>query len=410
MSQFEKSLEKYAELAVKSGVNIVPGQTLQINAPIGAAEFVRKVVRFAYEAGAKNVNIDWNDDVITRTKYELAPEEVFGEFPGWKVTAMEELAENGGAVLSVISPNPELLKGIDPKRIATFNKTASKALHNYREYMMADRIRWSIVAIPCVEWAEKVYPNEPIDKAMELLWDSVFKICRVDNENPVEAWVKHNDFLQEKVVQLNDKRYKTLHYTAPGTDLKLDLVDNHVWKGGGANSEDGKWFNPNIPTEEVFSMPHSHGVNGTVQATLPLNYGGNLIENFSLTFKDGKVVDFTAEKGYDTLQHLLDTDEGARRLGEVALVPHDSPISNTGLIFFNTLYDENASCHLALGKAYPNNMKDGEKLPSEEQEKLGINQSLTHVDFMIGSAELNIDGIKEDGTVEPIMRNGNWAF
>lgn len=410
MSQFDQLLEKYAELAVKTGVNLEKGQTLHINAPVNAAEYVRKVVKYAYQEGAKHVYIDWNDDAISRTKYELAPEEAFEEYPDWKVQQMEALVKGGGAVLNVISPNPELLKGIDPKRIANFNKTASTALHNYREYLMSDRNRWSIVAIPCVEWAEKVYPNEPIDKAMELLWESVFNISRVNNENPVEAWKKHNDFLQEKVVQLNEKRYKTLHYTAPGTDLKIDLVENHVWKGGGAASEDGKWFNPNIPTEEVFSMPHSHGVNGTVTSTLPLNYGGNLIENIQLTFENGSVVDFNADAGYDTLKHLLDTDEGARRLGEVALVPHDSPISNSGLIFFNTLYDENASCHLALGKAYPNNMKDGEKLPLEEQVEKGINNSLIHVDFMIGSDKLNIDGIKEDGSVEPVMRNGNWAF
>jgi aminopeptidase len=410
MSHFDQLLEKYAELAVKIGVNVEEGQTLHINAPIVTAPYVRKVVKYAYQAGAKHVYIDWNDDEITRTKFELAPEEAFSEFPEWKAKGMEDLAKNGGAVLNILAPNPDLLKGIDPKRIATANKTGATALHAYREYMMADKIRWSIVAIPCVEWVAKVFPNETEEKGMELLWESVFKICRVDKDNPIEAWNLHNDTLQEKVTQLNDKQYKTLLFKAPGTDLTLDLVDNHVWKGGGAYSEDGKWFNPNIPTEEVFSMPHSHGVNGKVTSTYPLNYGGNVIERFSLTFENGSVVDYSAEVGYDTLKHLLETDEGARRLGEVALVPHDSPISNSGLIFYNTLFDENASCHLALGKAYPNNMKDGEKLPSEEQAKLGINQSLTHVDFMIGSPELNIDGVKADGTTEPIMRNGNWAF
>lgn len=410
MNELEQNLEKYAALAVSIGVNVQSGQTLVVNAPLDAAVLVRKIAKKAYEAGAKHVYVEWNDEDLTYIKYKHAPDEAFLEYPMWRAKGMEQLAEEGAAFLTIYSPNPDLLKDIDPKRIANFTKTASQALSNYRSALMADKNCWSLISVPTPAWAKKIFPDLTEEQAISKLWDVIFDVTRVSLADPIQAWQEHNDRLAKMVEYLNSKQYKQLIYEAPGTNLTVDLVDNHVWHGGAAVSENGVRFNPNIPTEEVFTMPHKDGVNGIVRNTKPLNYGGNLIDGFTLTFKDGKVVDFTAEKGYETLKHLLDTDEGARHLGEVALVPHQSPISTSNLIFYNTLFDENAACHLALGKAYPTNIKDGAAMSKEELAQHGVNDSLIHEDFMIGSAELNIDGVTKDGKREPIFRNGNWAF
>ncbi|GAA0357321.1 aminopeptidase [Bacillus horti] len=410
MDFFEQNLEKYAALTVQTGANVQPGQTLIINAPLLAAPFVRKLAKEAYRVGAKNVHVEWNDEDLTLIKYQNAPDEAFEEYPMWKAKGYEEMAENGAAVISVYSPNPDLLKDVDAEKIAKANKTAALALQKYRSYMMADRIRWSLVSVPTPAWASKIFPDLPVEEAVEKLWETIYQVTRVNQENPIEEWKKHNATLSQKVEYLNKKQYKQLIFEGPGTHLTLDLPENHVWAGGGAVSQDGAAFNPNIPTEEVFTMPHKDGINGTVRSTKPLNYGGKLINNFTLTFENGKVVDFTAETEYETLKRLLDTDDGAKSLGEVALVPHQSPISQSNLIFYNTLFDENASCHLALGEAYPTNIKDGTSLSKEELQERGVNQSLIHEDFMIGSGELNIDGVTQDGQKEPIFRNGNWAL
>jgi aminopeptidase len=410
MTQFQEKVEKYAELAVRVGVNLQPGQTLIVNAQLETAPFVRLVAKKAYAAGAKNVHVEWSDDELTRTKYEDAPDEAFTEYPLWKARGLEEMAENGAAVLSIYAPNPDLLKGINPQRISNANKAAGTALKKYRSYMMSDKMRWSIVTVPTKATAAKIFPGLSEQEATEKLWDAIFHINRIDKEDPIAAWKEHNNTLKQKVEYLNAKQYKQLVYEAPGTNLTIDLPENHLWQGGGSVDTNGVAFNPNMPTEEVYTMPHKDGVNGVVRSTKPLNFAGNLIDNFTLTFENGKVVDFTAETGYETLQHLLDTDEGARHLGEVALVPHRSPISESGLIFYNTLYDENASSHLALGEAYPVNLKNGTSLTEEQLKERGANQSLVHEDFMIGSAEMNIDGITKDGKREPIFRNGNWAF
>ncbi|MFX3623565.1 MAG: aminopeptidase [Ectobacillus sp.] len=410
MTQFEQQVEKYAELAVRVGVNVQKGQTLIVNAPLEAAPFVRLVARKAYAAGAKNVHVEWQDEELTRIKYEDAPDEAFTEYPMWKAKGLEEMVENGAGVLSIYAPNPDLLKGINPERIATANKTASTALNKYRSYLMADKACWSIVTVPTKESAKKIFPDAAEDEAIAKLWEAIFEINRINTEDPVQAWREHNETLKQKVAYLNAKQYKQLVYEAPGTNLTVELPENHRWQGGGSVSKQGVMFNPNMPTEEVFTMPHKDGVNGVVRSTKPLNYAGNVIDNFTLTFVDGKVTDFSAETGYETLQHLLDTDEGARRLGEVALVPHQSPISQSGLIFYNTLYDENASNHLALGQAYPVNLENGTSLSEAELAERGANKSLVHEDFMIGSADMNIDGITKDGKREPIFRNGNWAF
>lgn len=410
VSSFEQNLNKYAKLAVQVGVNVQPGQTLVVNAPLAAAEFVRKIAQEAYNVGAKNVHVEWNDEELTLIKYLNAPDEAFTEYPMWKAQGFEEMAANGAAFLSIYSPNPDLLKDVDAGRIATANKTAALAMKKYRSYAMADKVCWSLVSIPTPAWSKKIFPELSVEEAIDKLWETIFSVTRVVQEDPIQAWKEHNAKLQSMVSLLNQKQYKQLILEAPGTNLSVDLPENHIWAGGGAVSEQGTPFNPNIPTEEVFTMPHKDGINGTVRSTKPLNYGGKLIENFSLTFENGKVVDFTAEKEYETLKRLLDTDEGARSLGEIALVPHQSPISESGLIFFNTLFDENASVHIALGEAYPTNIQGGASMSEEELQARGVNRSLVHEDFMIGSAEMNIDGVTQDGQREPIFRNGNWAF
>lgn len=395
---------------VKVGVNIQKGQTLHINAPLAAVEFVRVAAKKAYEAGAKHVYVNWNDEVLTRLKYDLAPDEAFLEFPSWVVKEREELAQSGAAFLSITSSNPDLLKGVDPERISNANKAAGKALDTFRHYIQSDKVSWNVSAVPSKEWAAKVFPDAPQEEQVQKLWDAIFQATRADLEDPVQAWKEHGANLLSKVDYLNSKRYKALHYTAPGTDLTVELPEKHVWIGGGSTSERGVTFTANIPTEEVFTLPAKSGVNGHVTSTKPLNYSGNVIENFTLTFENGRIVDYKTETGFETLKHLIETDEGSHYLGEVALVPHNSPISNTNIIFYNTLFDENASCHFAIGNAYSFCLEGGKTMSKEELGQHGANSSITHVDFMIGSEKLNIDGIAADGTREPLFRNGNWAI
>lgn len=406
----QKTMEKYAELALKTGVNLQKGQPIMITAPIETADFARIVVRKAWEIGAKDVLMNWVDDELQLLKFQHAPEEVIGSFPEWRIKQYNSLAEEGGAVLNIYSTNPDLLKDVDPKRIALANKASGEALTKFREYTMTNRITWSIISVPTGDWAQKIFPNLSKEEAIKSLWDAIVKIVRVDQDDPIAAWEEHNKTLYKAHTILNEKKYKKLIFKAPGTDLEIELPEGHIWAGGSEKSTEGITFNPNMPTEEVFTMPHKYGVNGTVSSTKPLNYGGSLINHFSLTFKDGEVVDFKAEQGEDTLKHLLETDEGAKRLGEIALVPHESPVSQSGLIFYNTLFDENASCHIALGKAYPINIANGSNMTKEELDKHGVNDSMTHVDFMIGSEKLDIDGVLQDGTTEPVFRNGTWAL
>lgn len=410
MTTFQDNLEKYAELAVKVGINIQPNQTLIVRTPLTAVDYVRLVAKKAYEAGAKHVQVIWDDEQITKTKYELAPDEAFNEFPEWLAKGYEELAESGAAFLSITGSNPDLLKDADPERVSNAAKASGKAMAGFRSYVMADKISWSIVAVPSVEWAEKVFPDAKGEEAVQKLWDAIFAATRIHNEDPVADWKSHLANLDKKMVALNEKHYEALHYTAEGTDLTIELPESHLWVSGGSTNKDGVDFVANMPTEEVFTSAKKTGVNGTVSSTKPLNYGGTIIDNFSLTFKDGKVVDFKAEQGEATLQRLLDSDEGARYIGEVALVPHKSPISDTNILFYNTLFDENASNHLAIGSAYAFCIEGGKEMSKEELEKNGLNTSNTHVDFMIGSSDMNIDGIKKDGTSEPVFRDGNWAF
>ena len=411
MDNFNALLDKYANLCVKVGINIQKDQPLVITAPVEGAEFVRLLAKHAYEAGAKEVHVNWNDDELTRMKFEYAPMEVFENFPKWYADGMEDYAEKGAGFISISARDPYLLKGIDSKKIAANNKASSIGLKKFREYTMNDLNSWCVISIATKKWAKRVFPDVSDEEAVEKLWDAIFKALRIYEEDPVEAWKKHLKNIEDKVNFLNEKNFKKLYYkSSNGTDLEVELPEGHIWAGGGGKNSKGVYFVANMPTEEVFTLPHKYGVNGVVYSSKPLNYGGNLINNFSLTFKDGKVVDFTAEEGYDVLKDLLDLDEGAKRLGEVALVPHDSPISNSNIIFYNTLFDENASCHFALGKAYPTNLKGGPDMKEEELDKAGVNDSLTHVDFMVGTEDLSIIGETRDGEKVQVFENGNWAF
>ena len=407
----ENLLKKYAKLAIYQGVNVQKNQTLVISSLIECAKFTRMLVEEAYIKGAKEVVVQWNDELTGKLKYKYSPMEVFETVPEWVKESRLSYAKEGACFLSISASDPELLKDVDPKKVATFRKASSIASREFSSRLMSNENAWSIVSIPTVGWAKKVFPNVSEDEAVEKLWDAIFKIVRVDSQDPVKAWEEHKNTLKKNMDFLNSKRFKSLHYTnSLGTDLIIELPEKHLWAGGAEFTQDGTEFIANMPTEEIFSMPKKTGVNGKVVSSMPLNYGGNLINNFSLTFKDGKVVDFSAEEGYETLKNLLDTDEGAKYLGEVALVPYNSPISNSNIIFFNTLYDENASCHLAFGKAYSLCIKDGEKMSEEELLKEGANDSLTHVDFMIGTKDLQITGTTYDNEKFDIFVNGNWAF
>lgn len=406
---FEEKLAAYAELAVKVGVNIQPGQYLLINTSTDTLPFTRQVVKKAYEAGAGRVQVNLTDSFFERAFYENAIVSEMEQFPKWIVAQREELIERQGALLWIDAEDPDLLAGIEVEKIAAQQKAAGNALRNYRKAVMNDDIAWSIVAVPSPKWAAKVFPNLPADQQVEALWEAIFKTVRIGNGNAVQAWREHVANLEARADKLNKKRYKKLMYKAPGTDLTIELPEKHIWLTGGSQSPQGTTFIANMPTEEVYTLPAKFGVNGTVKNTKPLAYKGNMIDQFSLTFEKGKIVKAQAEVGNELLQQLISSDEGASYLGEVALVPHESPISASNILYYNTLFDENASNHLAIGEAYPTCFEGGRELEEAQLESLGINVSITHEDFMIGSADMDIDGELADGTIEPIFRKGNWA-
>ncbi|WP_334071178.1 aminopeptidase [Paenibacillus sp. A14] len=410
MSDFHNKLQKYAELAVKIGANVQPGQNLIVNATVDSAELVRLIVKQAYEAGARFVKVNWSDDTVTRLRYEKAANESFLDEPKWYAGEMLEYVENGAAVLHVISSDPDLLNGVDPQRITNHHKTYGKAMSKYRELQMSDKFSWSIVAVPSRAWAAKVFPELPANEQIPALWEAIFKTVRLDQPDPIAAWREHIDGLTQKSDYLNAKRYKKLHYIAPGTDLTIELPKGHLWVAAESINAQGKTFLANLPTEEVFTAPLKTGVNGTVSSTKPLSYNGNIIDRFKLTFENGRIVDFSAEVGEANLKQLIELDEGSHYLGEVALVPHGSPISQSGILFYNTLFDENASNHLAIGNAYAFNLDGGKSMTREELAQSGLNASFAHEDFMVGSAEMDIYGVTEDGKEEPIFAKGNWAF
>lgn len=410
MSNFAQKLKAYAELTIKVGVNIQPGQALIVHAPVEAREFVRMIVKEAYDTGASYVKVQWNDEQITRMQYDLASDEIFEKEPKWYAGEMTEMVEEGAAVLHILSENPDLLKGVNQNRIVAAQKARGKAMAKYRAYQQADKFSWCLIAVPSPEWAAKVFPDAPEEEQVSLLWEAIFKTVRIGEADPVAAWQKHITNLENKSKVLNKKKYKKLHYIAPGTDLTIELPEGHLWAQGDSINEKGHTFVANMPTEEVFTAPLKTGVNGTVSSTKPLSYGGNLIDKFSLTFENGRIIKVTAEEGLEALENLVEIDEGSHYLGEVALVPHQSPISDTNILFYNTLFDENASNHLAIGSAYAFTLEGGKNMNQEQLAAAGLNTSLTHVDFMIGSAEMDIYGISADGTKEPIFLKGNWAF
>jgi len=407
---FERNIEKYAELIVKVGANIQPGQPVIIEAELESAVITREVVRKAYEAGAKYVHVIWYDDAVTRARFELAGDDSFHYYPAWIGRMMEQFCEEGGALIQFRMPDPDLYKGIDPAKVSAATKSAAIGRRKFITYTHNNDVTWCLANAPTKAWAAKVYPNLPADEQIPAMWDTIFKIARIDTEDPIAEWKAHIAKLKETRERLTAKKYVRFHYKAPGTDLTVEMPDGHIWLGGGDVNKAGDYFVANMPTEEVYSMPKRGGVNGTLKSTMPLNLNGALVDRFAFTFKDGKVIDFTAETGYEHLKDLLEADEGSSYLGEIALVPYDSPISNLNRIFYWTLIDENASCHFALGNAYPVNIENGTSMTAEERLARGANVSLRHVDFMVGSAELDIDGELADGTIEPVFRKGNWAF
>jgi len=409
-ADFETKLQKYAELIIKVGVNIQPEQQLVLRAPIEAAPLARKLAAEAYKAGAKYVNVFYGDDAMTLIRYEYAPRDSFDYFPDWYADASLGFAKNGDAILSIYASDPDLLKGQDPEIISATRKAAAQKMRPFSEMLGKDLAPWTVIGASVPGWANKVFSHLPEAERVPALWDAIFHICRVNGPDPVQAWREHTENLAKRSAYMNEKQYVTLKYSAPGTELTLGLPKNHVWMGGYGKTPRGNVFTANIPTEEIFTLPHKERINGTVRATLPLSLHGNLVEDFWFRFEDGKVVEVHAAKGEAVLKKLLETDEGALSLGEVALVPQSSPIAQTGILFYNTLYDENASCHLALGRAYRTSLQGGEKMSEEDFGAAGGNDSLIHVDFMIGSAEMDIDGILPDGSVEPIFRQGEWAF
>lgn len=406
-----KMLEKYADLLVRTGINIQEDQLLVLTTPIECADFARIVTKKAYGAGAREVIVRWVDELSDKIRFDMGKDEIFDEVHEWVVPYLEGYANKGAAFLRIAASDPELMKDVNPKRIARQNKAMSTALTTYRSRLMSNKNVWCVASIPTEAWAKKVFPELDTESAVEKLWNAIFKSVRVDEDDPVAAWSTHQSNLNKRLDFLNGHKFKSLTYkNSLGTDLVVELPQKHIWFGGGDEAEDGYVFVANMPTEEVFTMPHAEGVNGRVVSSMPLNYNGNLIEGFSLTFKDGLVVDFSAESGYETLKELLETDEGAKRLGEVALVPYDSPISNQKILFYNTLFDENASCHFALGKAYPINVEGGNDMTTEELKAEGANDSLTHVDFMVGTEDLEITGVTHDGQEITVFKNGNFDF
>jgi len=412
MNNKESLLKEFAHLAVEVGVNVQPGQLLVINAPIVAKDLVEMIAKRAYEVGAGRVMVNWQDDFSSKLFYEYASGERLTEVPEFTIERLKYIVAEKGAVISITSPNPEMLKDVDPKKIALASNASAPKYKFYSEHMMASKSQWSIIAYPNEAWAHKVFPELNKGEAIEKLLEAILYTSRVDaNSDAVENWKNHMHNLDVHNQILNDYNFKSLHFkNSLGTDLDIELVENHIWAGGGELSGDGIFFVPNIPTEENFTMPHNQKINGTVVSTKPLNVRGKVIPEFKLTFKDGRVVDFEAKEEYETLKTLLETDEGSKSLGEVALVSYDSPISNLNILFYNTLFDENASCHLALGNAYSMNIKNGTNMTEEELKKFGYNVSNIHVDFMFGSRDMEIVGTTHTGEKVTIFRKGNFVI
>jgi aminopeptidase len=378
--------------------------------PLELAPLVRLIVIKAYQVGARLVDVMWNDDQLRLIRFQHAPRDSFKEFPTWRADAASEVSEAGDAVLIILAEDPGLLAEQDPTLITSVHHTSFKHTKPFSDLRSKNAMNWVVVTAPVDGWPDKVFPDLTPDTRKAQFWDTLFEICRVKQSDPVSAWMEHVNELAGRRDYLNHKRYVGLGLTAPGTDLKVGLPREHVWRAARMTSQNGIDFTGNIPTEEVFTIPHKDKTEGVVTSSKPLSFGGTLIEEFSLTFAEGRVVKATAGKGEESLHALLETDEGSRRLGEVALVPHSSPISQSGLLFYNILIDENAASHIALGRGLRLNVEGGETMSDDQFAALGGNRSLIHIDFMVGSGDMDVDGLTEDGSAEPIMRSGEWAF
>ncbi|MGC6767158.1 aminopeptidase [Enterococcus sp. LJL128] len=410
LSNFETLLKKYAHLIVETGVNVQPGHTIVLHIDVDQAPLARLITEEAYQMGAAEVIVQWTDDQIQKSFLTHADEQYLENYPAYKADQVNDWIDREASRISVVSSNPDALAGVDSQRVATYQSTAGKALLGLRKATQANKISWTVVAAAGKEWAAKVFPDlKTTDEQVDALWNEIFKTTRIYEEDPVAAWNKHDQTLAAKKEALNKEQFTALHYTAPGTDITIGLPENHLWEGPGSYNARGEKFMANMPTEEVFTAPDARRVDGFISSTKPLSYAGTTISGMKFTFKDGQVIDFSAEEGQKALEGLLQIDEGAKRLGEVALVPDPSPISQSGITFYNTLFDENASNHLALGSAYAFSIKNGTSMTEEELTEAGLNRSQTHVDFMVGSDQMNIDGIRKDGTRVPVFRNGDWA-
>jgi aminopeptidase len=402
-------LDRLAEVAVRVGLNLAPGQDLLITAPIIALPLVRRIAVHAYKAGASIVTPFFSDEELTLARYRNAPDDSFDRSPSWLYQGMANAFGTNTARLAIVGDNPMLLAGEDPAKVSRANKAQSIAYQPALERIVNFDTNWNIVAYPGAAWARQMFPDQPEDRAIARLADAIFAASRVDRDDAVSAWQKHNAMLRTRTEWLNAQRFHALHFSGPGTDLIVGLADGHEWAGGASTAKNGIICNPNIPTEEVFTTPHAFRIEGTVRSTKPLSYQGTLIDDIAVRFEAGRIVEAKASRGQDVLGKVLDTDEGARRLGEVALVPHSSPISASGLLFYNTLFDENAACHIALGQCYSKCFVDGGNLTPEQIAAKGGNKSLIHIDWMIGSGEIDIDGVHADGHRVPVFRKGEWA-
>jgi aminopeptidase len=404
-----EKLGRLAETAIKVGLRLQPGQDLFLTAPVAALPLARAIVVEAYKAGAGLVTPILADEEMTLARFRFGPDASFDRAPGWLYDGVAKAFADNTARLAIVGEDPMLLANEDPAKVARASKANSIAYQPALEKIAGFDINWNLVAYPTDSWAKRVFPGETDDVAVGRLAEAIFSASRVDNDDPVAAWTSHNAALGRRTEWLNARKFHALHYSGPGTDLTIGLADGHEWEGGAATAKNGITCNPNIPTEEVFTTPHARRVDGHVVSTKPLSYQGSLIDGIAVRFEAGRIVEAKAARGEDVLKKVLDSDDGARRLGEVALVPHSSPISKSGLLFFNTLFDENAACHIALGQCYAKCFIDGDKLTADEIAARGGNKSMIHIDWMIGSDRIDIDGVDADGGRTPVFRRGEWA-
>jgi aminopeptidase len=408
-SLHDSRLDKLAEVAVKVGLGLKAGQELVMTASLDSMELARRITEHAYRAGASLVTTLYADDEAALLRYHYAPSESFDTAAGWLYDGMAAAFKSGAARLAIAGANPGLLSKEDPEKVGRANRAVSKAYRPALELITRHAINWTIVASATPAWAAAMFPNDTPDEALAKLWEAIFFTTRILTPDPVKAWQEHDAILQKRAALMNEKRYAALKYRGPGTDFELGLADDHLWLGGGTTAGNGIYCVANMPTEEIFTAPHKDRAEGTITASKPLSHQGTMIEGIHVRFEGGQIVEARATKGQEVLQRLIETDAGARRLGEVALVPHSSPIAQSGLIFLNTLFDENAASHIALGQSYSSCLREGDRLTPEELAAKGANDSLIHVDWMIGSAELDIDGVTASGTAEPLMRGGEWV-